>query len=273
VIKAGQIYSITLRQIVPPYEPSGYYGVCRVVRVEEKGAVVAALDWGGTAVPRLEQVVNCSVLQHGKGPFEGEPAIYWGAKGPIDGVEYLGQSSPSAAEIELTTCRCVGRTCTCRRFVGGWQALCASLNREWRKRVDPEGYAADCEWLAGIVKEHRRQAEAQHKAELEPKGLENFHQETLFQGWEGYHAPEIVRQSRELFQVSLDKLAELGEKASRTEKEKVLKECIEGFNQLNCQYDNFISTLEREAICHEFDRLTLIAGIQEQELADRWREW
>ncbi len=271
--KAGQIYSIALRQIVPPYEPSGYYGVCRIARVEERGAVLASLDWVGTQVPDLQSVENCAVLRLSQGPFEGQAAIYWEAKEQVEGIEYLGLSSPSAEEIELTTCRCKGRTCTCAHFTGGWRACRAALNREWRKRLDPEGFAADTEWLAGVVKGHRQQAEEKRKAELGQSGLENFRKETLFQSWERYIAPEIVKESRRLFQESLDKLDRLGEKASRTEKENILKWCIKGFNRLDSKYASFIATPEREAICHEFNRLALIAGIDDPELADRWREW
>ena len=271
--KIGQVYSIALRQIVPPYEPSGYYGVCRIVRMEAKGVVLAALDWVGTVVPKLPTVEHGTVLRLSQGPFAGQAAVYWEAGAPIAGVEYLGASSPSAEELELTTCRCQGRTCTCRHFLGGWKACRAALNQEWHKRLSPDKFAVDREWLAGVSQAQYQQVAEKRQAELTPAGLEGFRQEVLFPNWEGYLAPEIVRESRQLFQVTLHKLDELGANASRAEKESLLKECIEGFNHLNRKYAAFIATPEREAICHEFSRLVRLAGIDDPELADRWREW
>ncbi len=105
--------------------------------------------------------------------------------------------------------------------MGGWKACKANLSREWRKRLDPKGFAADTEWLMGVMKEHRQQADKKHRIELAQAGLENFQTEILFRGWENHIAPEILKESRQLFQRSIDKLGELGEKASRTEKENI----------------------------------------------------
>ncbi len=80
------------------------------MRIEEKGAVLACLDWIGDKVPEPQSVENCTVLRLSQGPFEGQAATYWEAEEQVvDGIEYIGPSSPSAEEIKLTTCQCKGK--------------------------------------------------------------------------------------------------------------------------------------------------------------------
>jgi len=272
-LEAGQIFSFGLYRLTPPYEPSGYFGVCQIIRVQADGAVLAGLEWSGNQIPAFERIARARVLKLTQGPFQGQPAIYWQAEEPPEGFECLGLSTPSAEGIELTTCTCTGRTCQCKRFLGGWKACRASLAREWRWRRDPQGYKADVAWLRDMSKKTREKMEQERKEELERVALKDFREETLFRSWEQRLKPDIVEASREVFRKSLDKLEALGHKVAVAEKIEVLRWCIEEFNSLNVRYDLFIEDLEREAICWQFAKLARVAGVEEPDLADRWREW
>ncbi|MFP4346375.1 MAG: hypothetical protein ACLFU8_16940 [Anaerolineales bacterium] len=272
-LKAGQLFGFALYTLKPPYEPSGYFGVCQVIRVQDDGAVLAGLKWSGDRMPELEQAATSRVLRLTQGPSRGHPAIYWRAGDPPEGFEYLGLSAPSAEGIALTTCNCTGRYCRCRRLTGGWNACRASLQREWRWRRDPQGYEADFEWLRNLSKKSREKRAQERKEELARATLQDFREETLFPGWEEHLAPTIVEAGREIFRKSVDKLETLGPTAAASEKIEVLRWATEEFNRLNVNHDLFIETGEREAICGYVEKLARAAGIEEPDLADRWREW
>lgn len=273
MIKTGQTYAFPLHLLIPPYQPSGYYGVCRVVKIAADGAVLAGLDWCGQALPAIEQVARCGILHLSHAASGANPAIYWQAdENPTPGFECLGTSNPSDEEIQLTTCTCKGRRCTCKRVVGGWKSCRAGLAREWRKRTDPAGYEADRALLRAMRFGHRQQAEAKRCLEVTQATLEGLRNETLFQSWENQLDPEIVMASQRIFSSSIEQLASLGKHASVAEQTAALQICIEQFNHLESLY-RFIDTARQEVICHEFNRLAQAAGIAEPDLADRWREW
>jgi hypothetical protein len=108
-LKVGQIFGFELYGLTPPYEPSGHFGVCQIIRIQADGAVLAGLEWSGKQIPELEQIARARVLKLTQGPFQGQPVIYWQAKDPPEGFECLELSTPSAEGIELTTCACAGR--------------------------------------------------------------------------------------------------------------------------------------------------------------------
>ncbi len=272
-LEAGQMFGFPIHQLTPPYQPSGYLGVCQVIRVQANGAVLAGLEWSGGQMPAVEQIASSPVLRLTQCPFQGEAAIYWQAEDPPEGFEDLGLATPSAEGIALSTCHCTGRSCRCKRFLGGWHACRASLTREWRWRRDPRGYEADIAWLRALSKKSHQEREQHRKDELAQVTLKSFSEETFFPGWEQHLKPGIVEASREIVRDALDKLSALDHTATASEKIEVLRWCVEAFNRLNVQYDHFITDLEREAICWHVERLAQAAGLNEPDLVDRWRDW
>lgn len=267
------MFGFALHNLTPPYQPSGTIGVCQVIRIRADGAVLAALEWSGSKMPAVEQIASSPVLRLTQGPFQGEAAIYWQAQDPPEGFELLGLATASAEGIASSTCHCTGRSCRCKRFLGGWHACRASLAREWRWRRDPRGYEADIAWLRDLSKKSRQNREQQRKDELAQVTLESFNEETFFPDWEQRLKPPAVEASREIVRETLAKLGSLGHTATASQKIEILRWCVESFNRLNAQYDHFITDLEREAICWHVDEFSRAVGLDESDLADRWREW
>lgn len=262
-LREGQVFAF-------PLGSQGHFGVCRVVRLHQGEAVLAALDWFGSTRPSLEMVSDRPLVYDNHGPFGGEAAIYWGAKEPPPDFECIGSSEPSREEIDLTTCRCEGRVCLCKRRQGGWKACRASLYRYWRWQEDQAGYEAEREQMRQELARVREETEAMQQVEKKRMTLEQFRDTKLFEGWEGYRAPKIIEASRRVFRETAERLMGF-ERWEGDEAAEVMRWCIEQFNELDSEH-HFIETLEREEICEAFEQLAELVGLEEN-LADRWREW
>lgn len=258
-LQAGQVFAF-------PLNWDAYWGACRIVRIDKGAAVLATLEWIGTARPTLEQVSDCPLVYDNHGPFEGDPAIFWGAQTPPPDFEYVGLSAPSHTELALTTCHCQGRVCLCKRRQGGWKACRANLVRYWQWKIDREGY----ETARAVVRQELERVNAQQSSQPEPLTLADFRRTTLFAGWEGYREKSLIEASRRIFGATVDKLAGL-EPGQVDARLNVMQACIEQFNDLDSEHA-FIETIEREEICEAFAQLARIVGLEE-DLADRWREW
>lgn len=258
-LQAGQVFAF-------PLNWDEYWGACRVVRMDKSGAVLAALEWIGKARPTLAQVSDCPLVHDNHGPFEGDPAIFWGAQTPPSDFEYVGLSAPSHTELDLTTCHCQRRVCLCKRRQGGWKSCRVNLVRYWRWNIDRESYEREC----AAVRRELERIKAQRSSAPEPLTLAEFRRVTLFAGWEGYRDMPLIEASRRIFGETVDKLAAL-KGGLEDAKLKIMKACIEQFNDLDSQCA-FIETIEREEICEAFAQLARIVGLEE-DLADRWREW
>jgi hypothetical protein len=224
-------------------------------------------------MPALDHIANAPILHLTQGPFQGQPAIYWQAQQPPDGFTSLGRSAPHAEGIALTTCHCTGNSCHCQRFLGGWHACRASLNREWRWRRDPQGYQADMAWLRELAQTSRQKRARERRQTLARGTLEGLSEQTWFDHWEQRLSPEIVNASRAIFRASVARLKAAGPMATASAKLEILQACIRAFNRLNVEHDLFIGDLEREAIGWHFEQLARAAGVDQPDLIDRWREW
>jgi hypothetical protein len=72
---------------------------------------------------------------------------------------------------------------------------------------------------------------------------------------------------------TVEKLIQLGPRASERERMAILQQCIESFNELDAEMQ-FIETDEREDICEEFETIVHACGLgTHEDLADRWRDW
>ncbi|MGC9346671.1 MAG: imm11 family protein [Anaerolineae bacterium] len=135
-LKVGQVYVFPLYAMLPParVQTTDLYGACKVVEVVGDGGVLATLDWTGSQVPALTELEDRPLFRNDYGPFEGRPAIFWGAGEPPDDMRLIGVLPLSEEELDELTCTCEGAVCTCPRHYGGWRTCRANLFRQWRHR-------------------------------------------------------------------------------------------------------------------------------------------
>ncbi len=125
----------------------------------------------------------------------------------------------------------------------------------------------------------RREKESarKRKEKLARATLDRLRKRRFLRAWDPeYLPPAAVEDSRENFRQTVKALVELGPNPSSRGVLRILKQCIERFNELNERYDGFIETVEREEICDEFREIVHAAGLRGERydnLADRWRDW
>lgn len=272
-ISAGQVYCFPLIKLASPYEETGYWGACKVLRVDKDGAVIAGLDWAGREPLLLENASGLGILDLIETTPDKPHAIYWRElNNAPENFKFIGLVEPTDVELGLLECHCETRHCTCIKMLGGWKALRAGVNREWRKRLDPDAYELERAWLIAQMKSNKSQNADRQKGELAKVSLNRLSKKVFFSNWETNQTPDLLLASREIIVSTLKELSDIEKSSDKNRILKILQECVEGFNRLN-QKHGFINTAKREDICFEIDRISKAMGIQESNIADKWREW
>ncbi len=271
-LAVGQVYVFPLRQLVPPYEPNGYFAAGHLIGQKPDGMIVTGLEWTGTHAPSLAELIDKPLIRLTQGKEANEIVVVWEVKDTSPEAILVGSFEPDDEEVEAITCHCKTRYCTCKRTQGGWKAFSAMMRREWRKRLDPAGFETDVNWIRSVLQEQRNKQLADERNELENTTLESLKTEDVFKEWSRSISDDTIHAVRDAFHQTADSLIQLGDLPPQREKIRILKKFIETINHLNSKHQ-FIGTNERETLCKEFNRLTLAAGLKGKNLADKWRDW
>lgn len=272
-VTAGQVYCFPLNKLAYPYEETGYWGACKVLRVDEDGAIIAGLVWAGREPLMLEQVSGIGILELVETTPDKHRAIYWREQNHApENFKFVGSIEPTDAEIDLLKCNCKTRYCTCEKMLGGWKALKSAVNREWRKRLDADAYEAERAWLIAQMKSIKSKNDGRQNSESANVSLKSLLKKHFFNNWEKHIAPDLLLASKEILLSTLRKLINIENSTNKEEFLKILQYYVQGFNRLN-QTHGFIDTARREDICFEIDLIAKAVGIQESNIADKWREW
>jgi hypothetical protein len=238
----------------------GRLGACRVIRVRGAEVLVAATQWLGEAPPDIADPRLRLVLAIKSFDWNKQPRISWVDEPPPRGFQHIGTVAPSAEE----------RRFKCKSF-SHWNSFAESILQEWRWEHDRQ---------ALIIEHELEDAQFWQAVEHErTKRLKNLtwaklRKQRPLTNWAEYLPARIVRESQKIWRETIDQLAALGRKPDRRAVMRLLRNCVERFNNLNEEYDHFIDTLEREDIFRHFEELVHLSGLKDaDELIDRWRKW
>ena len=272
-VTAGQVYCFPLHKLAYPYEETGFWGACKVLRVDNDGAVIAGLGWAGKSPISLEQISGIGILDLVETEPDKSHAIFWREKNkPPENFTFVGSIEPTGIELDLIKCNCKTRHCSCIKMLGGWKALKAALNREWRKRLDAEAYEVERAWIIAQMKSNKSVNDERQISETDNTSLISMSKEEIFDNWETHLPPDLLLACREIIYSTLDQLLGKEKPTNKDEILKIFQNCVQELNRLN-QEHGFIDTAKREDICFEINRMAKAAGIKEQNIADKWREW
>lgn len=246
----------------------GRIGVCRVLRrnnIREQrndGALkvlVACSPWIGKKIPDLNHPELRSILIKTHHNWKDDKEVFWVSEpAPLSFIQ-LGTISPSTLEKRMA----------CYVY-GGWESCQYHPVAQWR--WDHERAKV----LAEDDKEEARKAKEALSAEKNHDWLtlEALRSYPFFKHWKDFPARKAIKASRAIMKTAVKELVLLGLRAPAATKKAVLKECIEAFNDLDEELDNFIETAVREDICDEFELLVHACGLEKnQNMADEWRDW
>ncbi len=250
----------------------GHFGVCRVLRnatddeSREWGAgsvLVASSAWMGDAVPDASDPTLRPILRLTHHAWKQVEEILWISDPLPDDFLPLGGIEPTADERD--------RPCY---TMGGWASPRLQIRAQWRWDNEREVVLAEdaAEHEAALQK--RCQLEEEQKVHLTNVTLEQLQEHVFFPNWTTYPSKKAILKSRQIMEETVQALLVLGNEATEQARLAVLQVCIERFNTLDEELDNFIETGAREDICEEFEALVHACGLgTHQDLADEWRDW
>ena len=195
-----------------------------------------------------------------------KPSMYWISL-PLDAKSrVIGSVTPSGEDKVADT-----------NSFGHWSNLQQDALKQWcwendRDKLQALGVAERNEKVA-----RRKRADdlqAAHDAQMKSLTLKKLATYKFFPDWDDFPPPKVIAASRKVLKEHVDKLILLGDTAARLKKSKIIKSCVEAFNALNNQHDDFVDTDIREDIIIELGRLSRASGLGEmtKEVED-WRAW
>jgi hypothetical protein len=252
--------------------PDGRYGVCRVLRQAHGNDVrwlggpnvlVACSAWIGDAIPDPADPALRTILHLTHHSWNGQPEVLWTDEPPPPEFKPIGIILPTAEERKM---KCDSSA--------GWESCPIQSFAQWRWEHDREALLAQD---AAEAEQEQQELEARNaaiEADRRSTSLEKLSKYRFFANWKEYPPKEAIRASRVTMTKAVQALIALGPKGTRAKKKQILKDCIEGFNELDRTMNSFIETSARDDICSEFDLLVHACGLGEYEnLADEWRDW
>lgn len=242
----------------------GRWGACRVLRASAgSGAVIAeATSWIGDAPPTLADLT----------PFQPDVLSHHSWKSRINRLNVIGKP-PSTFRLIGVQRLTPKETAVTSDAWSGWENLAFHVLLQWRWVHEREKVLAEDAEKAAADARAREVFLAKEKTRGLTLTLAKVRTAKPFASWKGHVKPAIVKESRALLVRCVDELVALGPQARKATKIAVFKKCIEGFNDLDTTHDRWIMTIEREDICEAFQDVVAAAGLIEEALADRWRDW
>jgi hypothetical protein len=241
----------------------GRYGACRVLRKkEEEGDVsvlAAATPWIGSTAPSLDEPLLRVILGSTHHNREGEGKVLWISEAVPATFTRLGVLEPTKQQARLD----------CQTF-GGWMSLSIGVFTQWRWDHDREALLEEERQQEEHAKASREKQRVAYKP-LPSPGLHEMARQAAFKSWRGYVDAEILQESRAIVRATIRALLALGPDAPAAAKLDVIRECVEGFNDID---DGWICTIEREDICELIDELGARVDLDDfGEELEAWRDW
>jgi hypothetical protein len=252
--------------------PDGRYGVCRIIRQsdpeEEKWqggrhALVAVSSWIGEEAPDVNDPRLRDILALNHHAWDNELEVNW-VSDPVPGsFRRLGTIEPSHDEERIE-----------RFSYTGWESFPLQVYLQWRWDNERETVLREDARQRELMEREREESAKRRQEYLGGLTLDGLKEKRRFSEWEGYAPDEVIAACRIVFRETIDSVVELGANPNEQAVLAVLRRCVERLNELDEQYDQFISTIEREDLCEEFEEVVHASGLRGYEnLADRWREW
>ncbi len=241
----------------------GRFGFCHVLHRRGRDEVfVETSSWVGDEAPSLSDPRLRRVLvqtHHGWGPNEWRVIV---RGSPPDSFTRLGTIEPSGGPERVLA------------IWTPWQNLACEVLTQWSWDHDREALVVE-EAAEGACRNAEQEQSAKRvKERLEGLTLDWLLKKRRFSGWKGDRPDRAIAACRVAFREAIEALIELGAKPKKRAVGVVVRQCIKKLNALDEQYDGFIETGEREALCREIDDIVYACGLRECDgMADRWREW
>lgn len=248
----GDVYAVLLQD--------GRYGACRIVEKSGLELLLVVCDWIGNEPPHLSDPVLRTIMRRNSFEWGGQLFVRWIIGSPPPEFRYLGHLEPLPQEKRVP---CHAGT--------HWDAIPRAILQETEWEHDRDAAISKVEQTTLLVQRRLVEQESKRRAELT---FETLRGERLFSAWEADLPKKLVAICRQVFRDTIDRLVASGRSAPEAAVLGVLRECIERFNALHEEHEQFIETIEREDICRHFDELVHLSGLKGyNDLADQWRTW
>jgi hypothetical protein len=214
-------------------------------------------------VPQADDPALRPILHPNHHAWDNRPNVLWISEEAPQELIPIGTIAPTNNE-QAIPCTSYGR----------WNHLMVQPLAQWR--WDNERDAVRAEDLIKREKDAETRQKAQQAREeyLKRITLDELRERRFFPTWKSYPPAPATRASRAVMTDTVEKLLELGPRASKKKRMDILKWCIESFNELDAEMKHFIETDERDDICEEFQAIVWACGLGAYEdLAGRWRDW
>ncbi len=250
----------------------GRYSVCRVLLDADSAAaqqwkspyvLVACSAWIGDTIPQADDPSLRPILRLTHHSWKGQREVLWISDPVPELFVPIGSIPPTSKEKSLK----------CNSF-GGWPSLSIQPLAQWRWDHERDAVLVDDQAKKTQEEAKRQQSQQQRADYLAGLTLEKLRERCFFPQWKRNPPKKAITASREVMSSTVEQLIELGPRASKKARMAILQDCIERFNALDTKLGNFISTIEREDICDEFEGIVHACGLGDHaDLADKWREW
>ncbi len=190
-----------------------------------------------------------------------KPSLYW-VSYPLDSTSLvIGSVTPSKEEKLFE-----------RASFGHWLNLQHDALTQWRWDHEREKLLADESAEQTARHERAGRIQAAHDAQMKSMTIEKLAKYKFFPGWENYPPTKVTNASRQLLKAHVAQLITLGTAGSKFQKSAIIKSCVEAFNTLNSQHDDFVDTDIREDIIDEISKIASASGLGEMaKKIDNWR--
>ena len=155
-----------------------------------------------------------------------------------------------------------------------WENLAREIFTQWRWDHDREALIRDEQAAIEQAKAAQTQAAQRDQERVNASTLESLLKKRRFAFWKGDRPDQAIGACRKAIHDAISALIALGPKPRKRAVTGVIRRCVERLNALDEQYDGFIETGEREALCREIDEMVYVSGLRGCDgMADEWREW
>lgn len=256
---AGDAFAVPLED--------GRYSVCRVLadritrpKLSIDAVLVASSAWIGSEIPSVDNPELRPILKLTHHSWDKEK-IAWISDPVPDTFIPIGTIAPSDKEAFLN---CPSHS--------DWFSKIQQPLMQWQWDHDPEAVKAADAARKQAQADQAAQQKRQRQEQLKQAKLQDLAKHKFFADWT-YPPRKAITASRKIMVDTVQTLIALGKSASESDRLNVLQSCIESFNALDEKLE-FIETVEREDICHEFEAIVHACGLGSHEnLADEWRDW
>ena len=241
--------------------------------------VVGVLDEIWQSVPDLKDMAGCTLLRQHRFSHSGKPAVWsintdWWNESDLEEMKLLGSVPLSDEELQLAYFNL-------HMLPGSRLSTLSYANYaaegEWRWANDRDALIAEQEQVR-VKQAAKAAAEAErYKNRLSKLTWEQLLGETPFERWTPsppFPSAEFAHLARKVVHDTCRALSSLGSKPRKPEVRRILRECVEWFNQADEQAGGVIETEEREDICNVLEEMIYITRHKSliKEI-DEWRTW